>query len=69
MTSATESTRWERIMRERGHTPVLTDGDLEYFAYESGNHNGPRCKTCGWKCCWHCEPDPLKAIPKECSPR
>ena len=33
-------------------------GYIDYFRYNTGNHNGPECSHCGWKECWHCEPEP-----------
>lgn len=36
------------------------DGCIDTFAMESGNHNGPRCKKCGYDTCWHCNENPPK---------
>lgn len=52
---------WERAMRAKGHEPIMSVGlegqpELNYWAWSSrdSSHNGPRCKKCGWSCCWHC---------------
>jgi hypothetical protein len=41
------------------------DGDdpneINYFAYDGYNHNGPRCKRCGYSYCCHCHDE----IPKD----
>lgn len=28
---------------------------IDFFAYESGYHNGPQCKNCGFSFCHHCK--------------
>lgn len=33
------------------------DGKIDYFAYESGFHNGPQCTRCYHSFCEHCNPD------------
>jgi hypothetical protein len=47
--------KWAEAMKTKGHSPIRDpDGTLDYFAFSSGNHNGPGCSVCGWSCCWHC---------------
>ena len=62
---------WEYNDREycknpRGHEWERDEtGDVEIFAYSSGNyHNGPRCVKCGYGFCHHCHDEPQQ----ECSP-
>lgn len=48
----------------RGHTWRTDEcGDVDIFAYEGGGKycNGPRCTTCGYGFCHHCQPLPGKA--------
>lgn len=33
------------------------DGTIDYFAFENGFHNGPRCTRCSHSFCEHCDPD------------
>lgn len=56
--------KWTEAIKAKGHTPVMDDGELEYFVMDAGFHNGPGCQTCGWSCCWHC--DGIEDIP-ECT--
>jgi len=37
-----------------GHKLKRDDGDVDIFAYYSGNHNGPECVLCGDSWCHHC---------------
>lgn len=47
--------KWHEAMKAKGHMPKMTsDGDLDGFVCDWGNHNGPGCLVCGWSCCWHC---------------
>lgn len=32
-------------------------GEIDFFRYEVGYHNGPSCRRCGATFCEHCEPD------------
>ena len=47
-------------MTERDSHPDFYDSDdengnkIDVFAYEVGNHNGMRCKKCGYGFCHHC---------------
>lgn len=34
------------------------DGDIDTFAMEYGNHNGPMCKRCSYSYCHHCQDEP-----------
>lgn len=46
---------WFDAFKAAGHTPVTDeDGDVDTFVTDSGLHNGPGCKTCGWSDCMHC---------------
>lgn len=46
---------WYDAMVTAGHTPVMADGNLDFFAASvDGHHNGPACSACGWGTCWHC---------------
>lgn len=38
-------------------------GKIDYFAFENGFHNGPRCTRCSHSFCENCEPDGLKDTP------
>lgn len=61
------SGEWLRVMRERGHTPVLDDdGSLDIFIMDYDIHNGPGCSVCGWSTCWHCNSSPITVVPREC---
>jgi len=63
------SDAWEKVLRERGHEPVMREGKLDFFAAEfNGTCNGPACEKCGWSCCWHCECDPETSVPLTCKP-
>ncbi len=54
---------WKKAMTKKGHTPQLDeDGEIDLFAYSPDGHNGPRCTTCKWSCCRHCES--VENIPK-----
>lgn len=40
---------------EKGHVLQLDeDGSVDYFAMDSGFHNGPQCVECGEMWCQHC---------------
>jgi len=34
------------------------NGDIDMFAMEYENHNGPSCKRCGYSYCHHCQDGP-----------
>ncbi len=55
-------------MKERGHTPIMKDDELDMFVMDIAYHNGPGCSTCGWSTCWHCNRDPNEAVPETCTP-
>ena len=40
-----------------------SEGEINYFAYEEGFHNGPVCKRCAFSFCEHCDPDGLNDSP------
>lgn len=43
----------------KGHVWELSEyGDINFFAYGSGFHNGPRCTVCGYGFCHHCKNEP-----------
>ena len=33
------------------------DGDIDVWQLDEGFHNGPRCRSCGYTFCEHCNPD------------
>lgn len=40
------------------HKWVLNEeGEPDYFAWESGYHNGYLCERCGYSFCHHCDPN------------
>jgi hypothetical protein len=44
-----------------GHTWIRNeDGEIDIFAYDHGDHNGPRCMVCGYGFCHHCKDEPSK---------
>ncbi|MGX1741605.1 hypothetical protein ACWIEX_08625 [Bosea sp. NPDC055353] len=56
MAEKSEETEWFDALKAKGHMPVVgEDGELDYFVYDRGHHNGPGCRACGWSCCWHCK--------------
>ena len=61
---------WRKAMVAKGHTPVERDedmgGGIDMFAVSYEFHNGPRCSTCGWSTCVHCQS--VDSIP-ECDAR
>lgn len=57
----------EKVQKKHGHmwmtnletNPEFWNSDeygnkIDIFAYESGFHNGPKCKNCGFEFCHHC---------------
>lgn len=49
-----------KLAIESGHDWELNDdGEIDFWAYQNGDHNGPRCKKCGYFYCEHCiDPEP-----------
>lgn len=49
----------------KGHVWKLDDynEEVDIFAFDAGNHNGPMCIKCGYGFCHHCHPVPEE----ECS--
>ncbi len=53
------------INNNKGHKWVKRYGEVDIFAYEEGNHNGPRCSVCGYGFCHHCRSVPeIKCLGK-----
>lgn len=40
-------------------------GNVDFFALDSGYHNGPECVLCGESWCEHCENNPTECTHKE----
>jgi hypothetical protein len=54
------------IKDQNGHT-WETDGNgkINVFALDAGYHNGPRCTSCGYSFCEHCQAGrPIEACPR-----
>ena len=51
----TNKAYWDKL-EAAGHVLERdVDGEVDYFAFECGCHNGPSCVLCGDSWCHHCE--------------
>lgn len=62
----TDGNAWATLeaLDPKGHTwSREEDGDIDFFAFSVGYHDGPRCTRCNYAYCQHCSPD---GPPEEC---
>ena len=61
MKFSTTNEKTKRFMAS-GHQWITDDdGTVDIFAHSHGEtHNGPVCENCGYRKCWHCNPNPSK---------
>lgn len=46
---------WSAAAESQGHQLRRgEDGEVDYFAFSEGWHNGPKCERCKREWCWHC---------------